>query len=154
MRITLLALLAALTLGGCYWELDSGGGYYEDEYVYDYGYDYVYDQELVVSQADIYGDMSYVQGFSGGIYVQEPYAYEGYSQLTIYSESSYGTPWAAMTQIEVDGGLNGQTVTACARAGANAIVAGSYIFKGEDIRKRVSALRAGWNRGAKRFQEV
>ena len=43
--------------------------------------------------------------------------------------------------IEVDGGINGGTGRACAEAGADILVAGSFVFKG-DIAQRVSMLRA------------
>lgn len=41
--------------------------------------------------------------------------------------------------IEVDGGINGTTGEACAKAGADVLVAGSYIFKG-DIKRQVETL--------------
>jgi len=56
--------------------------------------------------------------------------------------------------IEVDGGLNGDTVTACGRAGANAIVAGSYVFRGESPKERIESLRSGWRRGAGRLSRA
>jgi ribulose-phosphate 3-epimerase len=37
--------------------------------------------------------------------------------------------------IEVDGGVNEQTAAACAQAGANVFVAGSYTFAGEPVRQ-------------------
>lgn len=43
--------------------------------------------------------------------------------------------------IEVDGGINGGTGRVCAEAGADILVAGSFVFKG-DIAQRVSMLRA------------
>lgn len=42
--------------------------------------------------------------------------------------------------IEVDGGIDDQTVSLAADAGANVFVAGSYVFKG-DVSERVAALR-------------
>jgi ribulose-phosphate 3-epimerase len=53
--------------------------------------------------------------------------------------------------IEVDGGLNHDTVETCAAAGANAIVAGSYVFAAKDVREPLERLRAGWARGAARL---
>lgn len=55
-------------------------------------------------------------------------------------------------EIEVDGGLNADTVVACGRAGANAIVAGSFVFRAEDLKEPIGALRDGWRRGAQRFE--
>jgi ribulose-phosphate 3-epimerase len=43
--------------------------------------------------------------------------------------------------IEVDGGINAETVDQVARAGANAIVAGSGVFKGGDYRGNIAAIR-------------
>ena len=42
--------------------------------------------------------------------------------------------------IEVDGGINGETIHKVLDAGANVIVAGSYVFGG-DIGKRIESLR-------------
>ena len=53
-------------------------------------------------------------------------------------------------EIEVDGGLDADTVVACAGAGANAVVAGSYVFGAEDVAVPIAALREGWRRGAAR----
>lgn len=41
--------------------------------------------------------------------------------------------------IEVDGGINAETGKLCAQAGADVLVAGSYVFK-NDIRKAVQTL--------------
>ncbi|MEL6920769.1 MAG: ribulose-phosphate 3-epimerase [Pseudomonadota bacterium] len=48
--------------------------------------------------------------------------------------------------LEVDGGITPDTITACAKSGANAFVAGSAIFKGDGLdgyRAKIEALRAG-----------
>jgi ribulose-phosphate 3-epimerase len=44
------------------------------------------------------------------------------------------------TLIEVDGGINATTATNCREAGADVLVAGSYIFK-NDIKKAVESLK-------------
>ncbi len=51
--------------------------------------------------------------------------------------------------LEVDGGVNAETVHLVAEAGANAIVAGSGVFKGGDYAGHIAALRerAGQVRG-------
>ena len=46
--------------------------------------------------------------------------------------------------IEVDGGIDGETISAAKEAGANIFVAGSYVFKG-DVRERVDTLRKALN---------
>lgn len=43
--------------------------------------------------------------------------------------------------IEVDGGINEETARECVKAGANVIVAGTYIFKTNDLKKTVQTLR-------------
>ena len=44
-------------------------------------------------------------------------------------------------EIEVDGGLNDVTVKKAARAGAEVIVAGNYIFKSGDYKRTIDSLR-------------
>ena len=43
--------------------------------------------------------------------------------------------------IEVDGGVNDQTVVDCANAGATVAVAGSYVFNADDPVSRINALK-------------
>lgn len=43
--------------------------------------------------------------------------------------------------IEVDGGVDDKTIAACAKAGANIFVAGSYLYKAEDLVSQVQTLR-------------
>lgn len=43
--------------------------------------------------------------------------------------------------IEVDGGVNGETAKACRDAGADVLVAGSFVFGAPDMQEAVSALR-------------
>ncbi len=43
--------------------------------------------------------------------------------------------------IEVDGGINAETAEYCKKAGANALVAGSYIFSSSDIKSAIESLR-------------
>lgn len=44
-------------------------------------------------------------------------------------------------EIEVDGGINAQTAALCKEAGADILVAGSYIFKLDDRKKGIDSLR-------------
>lgn len=44
--------------------------------------------------------------------------------------------------IEVDGGINAETGAQCIQAGAQALVAGSYIFGASDRKKAIAGLRA------------
>ena len=43
--------------------------------------------------------------------------------------------------IEVDGGINAETIKAAAAAGANVFVAGSAVFKSEDPKKTIETLK-------------
>lgn len=43
--------------------------------------------------------------------------------------------------IEVDGGINAETIKTAAAAGANVFVAGSAVFKSEDPKKRLKRLK-------------
>lgn len=45
--------------------------------------------------------------------------------------------------IQVDGGINPETAQQCRKAGANVFVAGTYIFKAENMSHAVQALRNG-----------
>ncbi len=47
------------------------------------------------------------------------------------------------TRIELDGGINGETIRAGVEAGADVFVAGSYIFGAPDYAERIAALRLG-----------
>ena len=53
--------------------------------------------------------------------------------------------------IEVDGGVNGETAAVCAAAGANVLVAGSYVFGGGDYAGRIRAVREA---AEKSYREV
>ncbi len=43
--------------------------------------------------------------------------------------------------IEVDGGINGETAQICKNAGADMLVAGSYVFGSDDIKKAITSLK-------------
>lgn len=43
--------------------------------------------------------------------------------------------------IEVDGGINAETAKQCIEAGANILVAGSYVFGAEDRKKAIESLK-------------
>lgn len=44
--------------------------------------------------------------------------------------------------IQVDGGINNITSKICVSLGANSLVAGSYIYKSNDVKKAIESLRA------------
>ena len=43
--------------------------------------------------------------------------------------------------IQVDGGINAETGEICTKYGANSLVAGSYIYKAENIKEAISSLK-------------
>jgi ribulose-phosphate 3-epimerase len=45
-------------------------------------------------------------------------------------------------QLEVDGGVTPETAGACAKAGANVLVAGNAVFKGGKYKENIAAIRA------------
>ncbi len=49
--------------------------------------------------------------------------------------------------IEVDGGINCETATECAKHGANIFVAGSYVFGSDNYHERINAVRIGAQKG-------
>ena len=44
--------------------------------------------------------------------------------------------------IEVDGGINEETAVMCKYAGANLLVAGSYVFGAENVAEAIAKLKA------------
>jgi len=44
--------------------------------------------------------------------------------------------------IQVDGGVDNETASLCKDAGANVLVAGSYIFKSADVKEAINVLKA------------
>lgn len=43
--------------------------------------------------------------------------------------------------VEVDGGVNAQTAQHCKKCGADALVAGSYVFSSDDMKEAIASLR-------------
>lgn len=46
------------------------------------------------------------------------------------------------TELEVDGGINAETAPMVVKAGADVLVAGSYVFSASDMKKTVSEIKA------------
>jgi len=52
-----------------------------------------------------------------------------------------GQPELPPFEIQVDGGINEETARKCIEAGANSIVAGTYLFEAPDMKKALEKLR-------------
>ena len=105
----MVAGTAALSMGGCYFDFDSFDGYDEPpppsaRAGFD-GYGGV-EQALEVRNGAIAGSMGDVEGFSGGVFLEEGWGYEGYSSVQLQAQDR-SAGWATMAQLEVDGGLSG-----------------------------------------------
>ena len=57
-----------------------------------------------------------------------------------HSKKTYRNRKIEQLSIQVDGGINSETAALCAKAGADIMVAGSYIFKSSDMKDAVSSL--------------
>lgn len=87
-----------------------------------------------LDQVDLVLIMSVYAGFGGQVFIPE--SMEKVRELArLRQEQNYSF------EIEVDGGINDQTAKMCTEAGATALVAGSYIFSGDDYRQRIDSLR-------------
>lgn len=79
--------------------------------------------------------MTVEPGFGGQKFVAD--TLEKISEIR-YLLDSMGRP---EVNIEVDGGVNGETVKLCREAGANVFVSGTYIFGSEDRKAAVNSLK-------------
>ena len=43
--------------------------------------------------------------------------------------------------IQIDGGINSETAQVCKKLGANSLVAGSYIYNAQDIKKAIELIK-------------
>ncbi len=79
--------------------------------------------------------MSVEPGFGGQSFM--PIALDKIKELKIEKEKQNLNDLI----IEVDGGINGETAILCKEAGANMLVAGSYVFNNQDIKKAIASLK-------------
>ena len=86
--------------------------------------------ESVLDRVDMVLIMSVQPGFGGQKFIES--ALEKISELRKLKPD---------LDIEVDGGINTETAKLCVKAGANILVAGSYIFGAEDRKKAIESLR-------------
>lgn len=83
--------------------------------------------------------MSVHPGFSGQTFIQESVAKIAYlrNQVNTLGRPAHAQP----LDIAVDGGITDETARACAKAGANVFVAGSYLFGAKDMKEAIATLR-------------
>lgn len=87
----------------------------------------------LLNEVDLVLIMSVQPGFGGQSFIES--SLERIKILDIYRQNSN-----LSYRIEVDGGINQETAEKCVDAGADVLVAGSYILKG-DIVENVASLR-------------
>ncbi len=89
----------------------------------------------VIQDIDVVLIMSVNPGFGGQKFIS--HAIQKVSELKTLIKNT-----GASTQIEVDGGVNTTTGASLVEAGADALVAGSFVFKSEDPKKTITELRS------------
>lgn len=91
--------------------------------------------EDVINDIDLVLIMSVNPGFGGQSFIEN--TYKKVKRLKeIIKENN------ASTMIEVDGGVTDKNAAKLAQAGADALVAGSFVFKSEDPTKTIKELKA------------
>lgn len=86
----------------------------------------------LLGEVDLVLVMSVVPGFGGQSFMPE-----------VLPKVSWLRERGFDGEVEMDGGLNLETLPLCVEAGANALVAGSAIYGVEDRAERIASLRAG-----------
>ena len=89
--------------------------------------------ENVIDKVDLILVMSVNPGFGGQSFIESQLEKIRRIRAMIGDRS---------IDLEVDGGVNTETIKAVANAGANVVVAGSAVFKGDDYVKTIGELRA------------
>lgn len=90
--------------------------------------------EAVLSEVDLVLVMTVNPGFGGQSFIESTLT--KISQLKeLRSQNQY------QYEIEVDGGINEMTAQQCLAAGADVLVAGSYIFNATDRQQAIESLR-------------
>jgi ribulose-phosphate 3-epimerase len=91
--------------------------------------------EDVIADLDLVCIMSVNPGFGGQSFIENTYKkVSQLKQLIEFSESN--------CQIEIDGGVTDQNANALVEAGADVLVAGSFVFKSEDPTATIANLKA------------
>lgn len=88
--------------------------------------------EKYLEHIDLVLVMSVEPGFGGQSFM--PIALDKIKDLSVLKEKHHFL-------IEVDGGINAQTGKLCKDAGADVLVAGSYVFNAQDRKKAIESLK-------------
>ncbi|MDE6562454.1 MAG: ribulose-phosphate 3-epimerase [Muribaculaceae bacterium] len=89
----------------------------------------------IISELDLILIMSVEPGFGGQPFIK--HTLEKVRQLKDLRDRS-----GSKAMIEVDGGVNGKTGADLSKAGADVLVAGSYVFGSEDMNAAIRGLKA------------
>ncbi|MBQ0108019.1 MAG: ribulose-phosphate 3-epimerase [Phascolarctobacterium sp.] len=90
--------------------------------------------EEILPYVDLVLIMSVNPGFGGQSYIET--STEKIAELKKMLKAAKSKAY-----IEVDGGINDKNVAAVKKAGANVIVAGSYAYGSEDVKKAIASLK-------------
>ncbi|MEK6264358.1 MAG: ribulose-phosphate 3-epimerase [Clostridium sp.] len=90
----------------------------------------------LISNVDMVLIMSVNPGFGGQKYIK-------YCSDKIKEVRELSYKYNSDLMIQVDGGIDGSNISEVVNSGANVIVAGSAIFKNDEIEKNIKALKAG-----------
>lgn len=91
--------------------------------------------EDIISELDLVLIMSVNPGFGGQAFIENSLNKVGRLRRLIEASGSHAL-------IEVDGGVNEMTGAALSKAGADILVAGSYVFKAPDPVKAIDTLKS------------
>ena len=91
--------------------------------------------ESIINYVDVVCLMSVNPGFGGQSFIEETYTKVKTSKVLINEKRS-------TTLIEIDGGVTNKNAKQLIEAGANILVAGSYVFRAEDPIKIIEGLKA------------
>ena len=91
--------------------------------------------EDIISELDLVLIMSVNPGFGGQAFIENSLNKVGRLRRLIEASGSHAL-------IEVDGGVNEMTGAALSKAGADILVAGSYVFKAPDPMKAIDTLKS------------
>ena len=91
--------------------------------------------EDIISELDLVLIMSVNPGFGGQAFIENSLNKVGRLRRLIEASGSHAL-------IEVDGGVNEMTGAALSKAGADILVAGSYVFKAPDPMKAIDTMKS------------